>query len=153
MPGKLVFSTGLLALFLTLQSSAHAEPVRGERPRRQFIWPEETGSMPRGFHVETRPRCGPIIGGAITAGFGGLLLATGLQQRAEANASKVQQTPGTGGEFLIIPGVISLAVGLPVLAYGLLSRRAIYVRGAAPPLQVGFSLDPRSVAAGLTYAL
>jgi hypothetical protein len=142
-----VFGMALLAAGTTA-----ADPATPEHPRRNEIWPEETGSMPRGFHVETRPNYRPILGGAIMTGVGGLLLATGIDQRNQRHTRGAPGTPGSGGEFFIIPGVVCLAVGLPWLAYGLLSRREVYVRDPAPPLQVGFSLGQRHVAAGLTYA-
>jgi hypothetical protein len=133
---------------------AYAEAPSKARAPRDVISPDETGSMPRGFHVEERLRMGPLIGGAATSLFGGLLIGTGLDQRerSQNNSNGVPGTPGSGGEFLIIPGVIALAVGLPLLGYGLLSRREVYVRDSPAQLKVGFSVDSHHVAGGLTYA-
>ncbi|HEY0467023.1 MAG TPA: hypothetical protein VGC79_22630 [Polyangiaceae bacterium] len=141
------------ALFLHLLATpAHAEPPNHQHKQRDEVSPDEIGSMPEGFHLETRPRYGVIIGGAITTGVGGMLLAAGLQQRADCqnSTSSVEGTPGSCGELFLIPGGLALAVGLPLLAYGLLSPREVYVRDPAP-LQLGFSADQRHVAAGLTY--
>ena len=134
----LLLSLPTLATPVSAQSArpAYAQPSK-EHERRDVISPDETGSMPRGFHVEQRLRMGPIIGGAASTLFGGLLIGTGLDQRARSqnNSNGVPGTPGSGGEFLIIPGVIALVVGLPLLSYGLLSRREVYVRDSAPQLK------------------
>ena len=153
--GTLGFSLGLMALLWALPSQAFAEGATPEQKPRDSISPNETGSLPRGFHVETRPRYGPIIGGAITTCFGGLLLAAGINQHNERPArgtNGVGGEPGSGGEFLYIPGAVALAVGLPLLSYGLLSPRELYVRDTPSNVQVGFSVDQRHVSAGLTYA-
>ena len=151
-----LLSVPTLATPLSAQSArpAYAEAPSKEHQRRDVISPDETGSLPRGFHVEERLRMGPLIGGAAATLFGGLLISTGLSQRerSQNNSNGVQGTPGEGGEFLIIPGVIALAAGLPLLAYGLFSRREVYVRDSAPQLQVGFSLDSQHVAGRLSYA-
>ena len=155
-------TVGLLLCLPTLAAPAYAQsarPAYAEAPSkarapRDVVSPDETGSMPRGFHVEQRLRMGPLIGGAATTLFGGLLIGAGLSQRerSQNNSNGVPGTPGSGGEFLLIPGVIALAVGLPLLSYGLLSRREVYVRDSAPQLKVGFSLDSRHVAGSLSYA-
>ena len=149
----LLLSLPTLATPVSAQSArpAYAQPSNEHKPR-DVISPDETGSMPRGFHVEQRLRMGPIIGGAATTLFGGLLIGTGLDQRSQNNGNSVPGTPGSGGEFLLIPGVIALAVGLPLLSYGLLSRREVYVRDSAPQLKVGFSVDSHHVAGGVSYA-
>jgi|SRR4051812_43939589 hypothetical protein len=121
-----------VALSSTFATLAGAEPV----------------GTPAGYHPETRIRYGPLIGGGITTGIGGLMLVSGIDQR---NHRSSHGEPGSGGEFLIIPGIVSLAVGVPLLAYGLLSRKDVYVRDSGSRVQVGFALDRQHAAVGLSY--
>jgi hypothetical protein len=154
MLGKVALAVGLVLLLVATPRPARAEPPVAPLPRRNLISPDETGSMPRGFHAETRPRYGAIIGGAVTTGLGSLMLITGLEQRRELNAdtSNTPHDPGSGGEFFIISGGVALAVGLPLLAYGLLSPRDVYVRDVPSSVHLSFVVEPRRVGAGLTFA-
>jgi len=131
--GKLCSGLCVVALSATLAAPAWADPAAAS-----------------GYHVETRVRYGPLIGGAITTAAGGMMLATGIWQMNTPSAQG--EGPGAGGELMLIPGIAALAVGLPLLAYGLFSRREVQVRDSVPALQAQFSIDQRHVAAGLTYA-
>lgn len=136
----------MLALVVALP--AHAQ----DREPRDVIGAEETRGIPPGFHAEERPRYGLIIGGGATVGVGGLMLITGLQQRAELQANKTQQAPGSGGEFFMLVGGATMCVGVPLLLYGLLSPRDVYVRDTVATLSLGVARTPGGAVGRLAFA-
>jgi len=105
-------------------------PARAEETRRTLILPSETHGIPPGFHTETRPRWGAIIGGGAVSLAGGLIVVEGYSQHL-ANRDNPNAMPGSGGEELMGLGVAHLLVGVPLLLYGLLSPREVYVRDSA----------------------
>lgn len=80
------------------------------------------------------------------------MLFTGLQQRAELRANKTPQAPGSGGEFFLIAGGASLCVGVPLLLYGLLSPRDVYVRDTVATLSLGVSPTPGGAFGRMAFA-
>lgn len=129
---------------------AYAEE-NAQPARRTVISADEVRSAPAGYHPETRLRLGFVIGGGVVAGFGALMLATGLAQRADSQArqSNVPTDVGSDGTGYMMFGGGLLAVGVPLLVYGLVSPRDVYVRDA--PTKVSFELCPlpQSPRAGL----
>src|SRR5258706_11459420 len=123
-----------------------------DRVRREVIPVDETHGAPPGFHAERETRWGPIIAGACTTAVGGLSLATGLQQHAElqSRTADVGSDPGSGGEFFIIAGVVALAAGIPILTYGLVSQRDVYVRDTPKSVSLRVAPGPRSLSASMT---
>jgi hypothetical protein len=82
---------------------------------------------------------------------GAAMVLTGLEQHAEMKARQSSTpNPGSGGEFFMIYGGLSMAVGLPLLAYGLLSPREVYVRDSVATIALGVSVDHRHLRGGLT---
>jgi hypothetical protein len=141
----------LAGVVLLIAGAAQAEAPRSRAQRRNVIPAEETRGAPPGFHAERRPRYGPIIGGSITAGIGALFLAAGIDQRIQSQrrVSAVPAIPGGGGEFLMICGGLSLAAGIPLLTYGLLSPRKVYARDSVAASSLSLSLNPRNPGASL----
>lgn len=133
------FGLVVATLGLAVASPAWAKEPGAQRKQRDLIGGEETRGAPPGFHAEQRPRYGLIIGGAATVGVGGLMVLTGLRQRAELAANTTPQAPGSGGEFFILFGGAAMVVGVPLLAYGLLSPRDVYVRDSVATLSLGIS--------------
>lgn len=133
-----------------------AAPARADEPSerkpREVIGVEETRGMPPGFHLEQRPRYGLIIGGAVTLGVGGLMLYTGLEQRAALRKNPTPQAPGSGGEFFMIAGAATLCVGVPLLTYGLLSPRDVYVRDTVASLSLGVAPTPGGALGRVAFA-
>lgn len=135
-----------------------AAPARADEPSerkpREVIGVEETRGMPPGFHLEQRPRYGLIIGGAATLGVGGLMLYTGLEQRQQAKLRTIEtpSAPGSGGEFFMIAGAATMCVGVPLLTYGLLSPRDVYVRDTVASLSLGVAPTPGGAFGRLAFA-
>jgi hypothetical protein len=139
----------VVALVLVFSATARSEP---RHRQRDVVSAEETVGVPPGFHAETRPRYGPLIGGAAATGFGAAMLLTGLDQRAQIERARTPQDPGAGGEIFMIWGIMSMAVGLPFLVYGFASPRHVYVRDSVSLLSTSVSATPRQIRAGLTLA-
>jgi hypothetical protein len=149
--GKLVVIVGAATLLFAVSAAAEAPTSRRSR---DVISADETVGAPPGFHPEERPRYGAIIGGAIATGLGAAMLLTGIEQHAqlESSHSATARDPGSGGEVLMIGGGVSLAVGLPLLVYGLLSPRDVYVRDSVATVSLGVSASSRHFGGGLTLA-
>ncbi|MEP7052214.1 MAG: hypothetical protein ABJB12_17750 [Pseudomonadota bacterium] len=143
---------GAAAAVVLFAATARAEEVGGHRKARDVIAVDETTGAPPGFHLEQRPRYGPIIGGAAAVATGGLMLLTGFEQRANLEANSTQQAPGSGGEVFMILGGVSLLVGVPLLAYGLLSHREVYVRDSTASLRLSLSVGTQHVAGGMAFS-
>jgi hypothetical protein len=137
-------SVALVVVGLSSATRARAEPLT---PGRNVVPVEATHGPPPGFHYEERPRQGAIIAGGIVAGAGALLLLEGVRQRATGEGGS---GPGGGGELLMLVGGAHLAVGIPLLAYGLLSPRAVYVRDAVAQVSLDFAGSARHLQAGVT---
>ena len=142
-----------VAAALLLATTARAEEV-GHQKARDVIAVDETTGAPQGFHIEQRPRYGLIIGGAAAVANGGLMLLAGFEQRAQLKreASTTAQVPGSGGEVFMVLGGASLLVGVPLLAYGLLSHREVYVRDSAANLHLSLSVGGQHVAGGVAFS-
>jgi hypothetical protein len=138
---------------LLCAATARAEAPSSRAKSRDVISADETSGAPPGFHAEKRPRYGVIISGAVATSLGAAMVLTGLEQHAEMEAKQSSTTnPGAGGEFFMIYGGLSMAVGLPLLAYGLLSPREVYVRDSSATIALGLSVDHRHLRGGLTLA-
>lgn len=135
----------LVGVVLLQTATATAEP----RERRDVIDADETHGMPPGFHEEDRPRYGMIIGGAVATAVGGGLFFTGYHQKATGTGGS---GPGGGGELLMLNGGLALAVGIPMLAYGLLSPRKVYVRNEPSSVAFSLSVSPGDMGARLNIA-
>ncbi|HVY31635.1 MAG TPA: hypothetical protein VHB79_34105 [Polyangiaceae bacterium] len=143
------FGVGVACAILAASGNAWCE--EGETPHRDVLSVEETHGAPQGFHAERQTRWGLIIAGAATTGLGALMLGTGLQQHAEnEQRTGMGSDPGSGGEFFIIAGSISMAAGIPMLVYGLVSPRDVYVRDRPRTLSLGLSPNPRHFGASLS---
>jgi hypothetical protein len=145
--GVLGLAMGLLVLSVPL--TAHAQ----EQTQPEVVPADAGRGKPDGYHRETRLRLGPLIGGGIATGIGGMMLYTGLEQRAELSSNPVQQAPGSGGEFFIVAGTLSLVVGVPLLIYGLVSPRAVYVRNQPVSVSFGYSPKRHAGAVALVFEL
>jgi len=145
-----------IGLVVALFTCVVASPARAQEPseprKHDVIGADETRGIPPGFHAEQRPRYGLIIAGGATLGMGGLMLITGLQQRAALQANKTPQAPGSGGEFFMIAGAATMCVGVPLLAYGLLSPRDVYVRDTVATLSLGISRTPGGAVGRMAFA-
>ncbi len=138
---------GVLALSVPL--TAHAQ----EEGQPQVVPADAGQGKPDGYHRETRMRLGPLIGGGIATGIGGMMLYTGFKQRAQLRSNPIQQAPGSGGEVFIVGGTLSLVVGVPLLLYGLVSQRAVYVRNQPVSVSLGYSAKRHAGGVALTFAL
>jgi hypothetical protein len=96
-----------------------------------------------------------IIGGAITTAVGAAMFATGVDQYAEARQPRPREVATNdvqmGGETFMVLGGLHLAVGAPLLLYGLLSPRDVYVRDSVA-VALDLSVDRRHVAGAMTFA-
>jgi hypothetical protein len=142
--GALALAVGVLAVSVPL--TAHAQ----EEGQPEVVPADAGRGKPDGYHRETRMRLGPLIGGGIATGLGGLMLYTGFEQRAELRSNPVQQAPGSGGEVFIVGGTLSLVVGVPLLIYALVSPRALYVRDR--PVSLSLDYSPKQHAGGVALA-
>jgi hypothetical protein len=149
--GKLALAVGSVTLLCA--ATTQAEESRSRVKSRDVISADETTGAPPGFHAEKRPRYGVIISGAVATSVGAAMVLTGLEQRAEMKTRQDSAAdPGSGGEFFMIYGGLSMAVGVPLLAYGLLSPREVYVRDSSATVALGLSVDHRHLRGGLTLA-
>jgi len=99
-------------------------------------------------------KMGLVIAGSITTAAGGLMIFTGYQQEQEdaSNAPDTQQVDDMNmNSIWYIYGGIHLAVGIPLLAVGLLSEKDVYVRDEAS-LQVDPQLAPGFAGGRLRWA-
>lgn len=93
------------------------------KPSAMIVPAEGVATPPPGYRREERLRTGLVIAGAITSVAGvGLTLSAHQIKQASRN-------PGTPSyyEFFYVYGAIHLAVGLPMLLYGLLDRKTVFV--------------------------
>lgn len=153
MDGRAGHAVGVGVALAIVAASSNAWCADDERPHRDVIPVEETHGAPQGFHSAKETRWGLIIGGSSCLAVGALSLITGFQQRAENNRNTgATPDPGSGGEFFLISGAIATAAGIPLLAYGLLSPRDVYVRDRPQTISLGINPNPRSWGASLNIA-
>jgi hypothetical protein len=133
-------------LLATSSASAEGEST----PKPDLINADEVRHRPSGYREETRARRGAIIAGGIMTGVGGLMILAGVSAKRES--SGMGNGPGSGGELLYIPGTVVTAVGLPLLIYGLVSARTVYVREDTPQLSLVLSPRRDAGAVALTCA-
>lgn len=125
-------------LMASSRAGAQYGPVRADVPAKEkpyLIHEHETVGCPPGYHPETRPRYGPLVGGAITAGLGGLYVVGALSATGQEGA-------GTMRAYFGIIGGAHLAVGLPLILYSLLSPQEVYVSNPAPAFSASIVPDP-----------
>jgi hypothetical protein len=135
----------------------HAPPIRAEEPerkRRDVIRPEETHGIPPGFHEESHPRWGWVITGGVMTLVGSAALAAGI---AEISKEAPPREPGEiqdsesdpTAAILMILGGAHVAVGIPLLATGLMDSRTVYVRDQPSELAVSLRAGPNDVTTSL----
>jgi hypothetical protein len=75
---------------------------------------------PEGFRLVTRHYQGPLIGGVIAAGMGGLSFTAGAtgEMRGDRDYSAL----------FMVPGGVSLVTGLGLVAYAFLGQEDVFVR-------------------------
>jgi hypothetical protein len=152
---------GALCAMVLAASPARAEEP-DQNPRRNVIHPEETHGIPPGFHEESRVRLGPAITGGVLTFVGSVFLTSGLVTMAE---KRNQEESGTSsppsddidGDALFaawatIFGGLHLAVGIPLLTYGLLDPRTVYVRDQPSEVAVSLRAEPDQVTTSVRVA-
>jgi hypothetical protein len=134
-----------------LSSTARSEPGQLQH---DVIPARDDTDPPAGYHRETRVRQGLIIGGTITSAAGGLMLIAGIDQRQREQARSPEQKvdPQSGGVILILFGGLSLAVGVPLLTYGLLSPREVYARDRVSAVSLRLVASPAMTGPELAVA-
>ena len=82
------------------------------------------------------------------------MLIAGIDQRQREQARSPEQKvdPQSGGEILILFGGLSLAVGVPLLTYGLLSPREVYVRDRVSAVSLRLVASPAMTGPELAVA-
>src|SRR5690348_12432535 len=111
--GVHALAAGLGALLLS--ATAHSEPTQAIGTHREVVPASDAAEALPGYHRETRPRYGLLIGGGITSGVGALLFFGGLEQSSREKHTQGDLDLNTGGQMLMIMGGVTLAVGLPLL--------------------------------------
>jgi hypothetical protein len=125
---------------LCFAGRARAESNGGQSHDREVIFASETVGAPPGYHPDTQLRYGPLIGGAIATGLGMLMVGAGV--------ADLQKSDDSGPAFIMLGGA-QMAVGVSLLAYGLLVPRDVYVRDPVPRATVGIAPTKQ----GLTLTL
>jgi hypothetical protein len=138
--GVHAFAAGLGAFVLS--ATAHAEPTQAIDTHREVVPANDTAEAPPGYHRETRPRYGMLIGGGITTGVGALMFFGGLERRWREKHTPGDLDPDSSGQMMMIMGGVTLAIGLPLLTYGILAPRDVYVRDSMSELSVRLVASP-----------
>lgn len=134
----------LCATVLAVPAARAEEP---ERKRRDIIRPEETHGIPPGFHEESRVRWAAIISGGLVTAVGTYLVVAEPMWKVEPH-TKYNDGDSTFPMMMVL-GVMHLAVGVPLLTYGLIDRREVYVRDQPTELDVSLRTGPNGVTTDL----
>ncbi len=110
-------------------------------PRVIQDWDEDSGTVPNGYHTESRIRRGLVVGGAVTFGVMYLLTAFGASVANDlgggANALYVPvlgpfiqmtNSDSSSGKFLLAIDGAAQAAGAAMLIYGIASPKTVLVR-------------------------
>lgn len=155
------FGVGVVAISVGILG---APPAQAEPSQLRVIRPYEPASLPPrvlkaepgtspppGYHAEQHIRVGLTIAGAAASTVGILLIFEGMaihdqSSRVQSGVTNVDYSP-----MFYVLGGLNLAVGIPLLAVGLLDRKDVYVRDQAalrfaPQVRPGYAGGAMSVA-------
>jgi hypothetical protein len=98
---------------------------------------------PHGYHHEERRRIGPLVAGGITTAMGVALIGTAMNDQLGMHGMDPDYST-----LFYVEGGICLAVGVPLLLWGILGRQHVLVRN-----EVAVDLVPRVGSRGAALTL